>query len=142
MLIMGCLAFPVVWALLALAARFGDASPAFPPHHSAKCNAATFRRVLVHSRAEITNVTFVPKGGSFGEGAANVMYPVNPTNLPELCALIVKVTSSPSSSYRFGLFLPTESHQWKERFFAVGNGGFGGGRLLPCPLSQTQPQAI
>ncbi|CAK7200144.1 hypothetical protein SEUCBS139899_002834 [Sporothrix eucalyptigena] len=47
-----------------------------------------------------------------------------PTNLPPLCAIIVNVTSSPSSSYRFGLLLP---NFWNSRFLAVGNGGFAGG---------------
>lgn len=34
------------------------------------------------------------------------------------------MTSSPSSSFRFGIFLPT---QWNGRFLTVGNGGFAGG---------------
>jgi feruloyl esterase len=66
----------------------------------------------------------VAAGGSFGEGAADIPYPTNPTNLPETCAVIVSVTSSESSAFRFGIFLPAE---WNARFLQVGNGGFAGG---------------
>ncbi|KAK3356501.1 feruloyl esterase B [Lasiosphaeria hispida] len=75
--------------------------------------------------AHVESVTFVQNGTSYGEGRIrNPAYPTNPTNLPELCAVIVNDTTSPSSSYRFGIFLPT---QWNNRFLAVGNGGFAGG---------------
>jgi len=123
---MGCLVFPAaVWALLALSARYADAGPSRARDDDG-CNLATWRSVLP-SNAQITNVTFVPKGGSAGEGPTNILYPVPPTGLPELCSVTVQVQSSPSSSYRFGLFLPSRPHDWKQRFFAVGNGGFGGG---------------
>lgn len=88
-----------------------------------KCVAATFK-CLLPKGATLENVTAVPDGGSFGEGAADIPYPTNPTGLPELCAVIIKVVSSPHSSYRFGLFLPTT---WNSKFLAVGNGGFAGG---------------
>jgi hypothetical protein len=74
--------------------------------------------------AFIEAIQKVPQGGSFGEGPANVAYPINPTSLPELCALIVNVTSSSTSYYRFGMYLPSV---WNSRFLAVGNGGFAGG---------------
>lgn len=66
----------------------------------------------------------MPAGGSYGEGVADIPYPINPTNLPALCAVTVRVTSSPTSSYRFGLFLP---NSWNTNFLVVGNGGFAGG---------------
>ncbi|KAK3689926.1 Tannase/feruloyl esterase [Podospora appendiculata] len=93
---------------------------AFP---SLSCNPWSFAGALP-SEATIETVTAVPEGGSFGGGADDVAYPVNPTGLPALCAVIVKVQSSANSSYRFGLFLPTA---WNGKFLTIGNGGFSGG---------------
>ena len=92
-------------------------------HEASRCNAAFFQSVLPKG-SSLEEVAFVPQGGSFGEGASNLGYPYNPVNLPALCAVIVKVVSSPESSYRFGLMLPV---QWNHRFLALGNGGFAGG---------------
>jgi feruloyl esterase len=55
----------------------------------------------------------IPKGGTFQVPNSDIAYPESPTNLPELCVLQVNVTSSPDSSYTFGLFLPVD---WNERF--------------------------
>jgi hypothetical protein len=87
------------------------------------CSADTFAESLP-SNARIESVAPVGQNGSYGEGRSNVAYPDIPTALPELCAVVVNVTSSPSSSFRFALFLPTE---WNTRFLEVGNGGFAGG---------------
>ena len=90
------------------------------------CDAASFAPFLP-PEAAIENVVSVPDGGSYGEGVTiNDAYPWIPTELPSLCALTVRVITSPSSAFRFGLFLPS-AEQWKERFLAVGNGGFAGG---------------
>ncbi|KAK3384885.1 tannase and feruloyl esterase-domain-containing protein [Podospora didyma] len=105
-------------------AVWAAASPIGPPKPKPlKCDKASFTPILP-SGATLEQVTAVPEGGSFGEGAANIPYPTNPTDLPELCALTVRVVSSPTSFYRFGLFLPAA---WQGRFLAVGNGGFAGG---------------
>lgn len=87
------------------------------------CDVATFASVLP-AAAKVEKVEYVSAGGTFGEPLTDLMYPIPPTNLPELCAVIISVASSPISSYRFGIFLPAE---WNRRFLAVGNGGFGGG---------------
>ncbi|KAK0610985.1 Tannase/feruloyl esterase [Immersiella caudata] len=76
--------------------------------------------------ATVENVVSVAEGGNWGEGPADEAYPWIPLGLPALCAVTVRVQSSPLSSYRFGLFLP-QADQWKGRFLAVGNGGFAGG---------------
>ncbi|KAK0702545.1 tannase and feruloyl esterase-domain-containing protein [Apiosordaria backusii] len=76
--------------------------------------------------ATIENVTPVPANGSHGEGPSNPPYPVNPTNLPPLCAVTIKVDQSTAASSRFGLFLPDELPVTK-RLLVVGNGGFSGG---------------
>lgn len=87
------------------------------------CSIETFQDVLP-SNATILSAVAVANGSTYGEGAADVAYPTDPTNLPANCALTVNVTSSSSSSFRFGIFLPT---QWNGRFLTVGNGGFSGG---------------
>lgn len=78
----------------------------------------------VPSNAQVVNATHVPANGTYGEGAIDLEFPGLATGLPELCAVTVLVQSSPTSNYRFGLFLPAE---WNERYIATGNGGFGGG---------------
>lgn len=96
------------------------------PRALPKCVASTFAGVLP-SGARIETVARVSEGGTYNEGTANLGYPsppYTPTQLPELCVVVVNVTSSPTSNYRFGLYLPTT---WNSKFLAVGNGGFAGG---------------
>ncbi|KAI1866857.1 uncharacterized protein JN550_007404 [Neoarthrinium moseri] len=106
----------ILSVLLVLGAGVAIAEPA-------ACDAATFAGILP-ADASIEKITLVESGASYGEGASDLNYPVSPTNLPELCAVTIQVVSSPTSLYRFGLFLPSD---WNSRFLAVGNGGFGGG---------------
>lgn len=87
------------------------------------CRSDTFDGILPKD-ASIESIDWVSNGSSYGEGPSNIAYPTNPTNLPELCAVTVKVTTSATSAYRFGLIMPT---RWNYRFLAVGNGGFSGG---------------
>ncbi|KAI0842759.1 tannase-domain-containing protein [Hypoxylon sp. FL0890] len=87
------------------------------------CNVDTFASVLP-TAAKVERVEYISAGSTFGEPLTDLMYPIPPTNLPELCAVIISVASSPVSAYRFGMFLPAE---WNGRFLTVGNGGFGGG---------------
>ncbi|KAI1176224.1 Tannase/feruloyl esterase [Nemania sp. FL0916] len=94
-----------------------------PRQSNVGCGALTFAQVLP-ANAKIERVQPLEAGSTYGEGVEDLAYPINPTNLPALCAVTVRVASSATSSYRFGLFLPTE---WNTRFLAVGNGGFGGG---------------
>ncbi|KAK3319951.1 Tannase/feruloyl esterase [Cercophora scortea] len=121
-------------AIAAATVLFGLPAIAFPSpsfwtsysHRRAaqlECNQASFASVLP-PEATIETVAAVPEGGSYGGGADDVAYPINPTRLPALCAVTVKVQSSASSSYRFGLFLPTA---WNGKFLTIGNGGFAGG---------------
>ncbi|MCJ1259036.1 hypothetical protein MMC24_006871 [Lignoscripta atroalba] len=87
-----------------------------------ECMPSAFDTILP---ANATIVSAVPNGPNSTYGSpADIAYPRNATNLPPFCALLVNVTSSSTSSFTFGLFLPTD---WNERFLAVGNGGFAGG---------------
>ncbi|KAI3343167.1 Tannase/feruloyl esterase [Ustulina deusta] len=107
-------------ALLAVA----SASPTHGRRqNSASCDALTLAQVLP-ANARIERLQALEAGSTYGEGPADLAYPTQPTNLPALCAVTVAVASSPTSSYRIGLFLPAE---WNERFLTIGNGGFGGG---------------
>lgn len=106
------------WAISGLAAQ-----PRGSSSQPDACSASTFEHALP-SYATVVSAVAVAEGETYGEGAADIAYPEDPTNLPELCAVTVNVTSSSSSSYRFGIFLPT---QWNSRFLEVGNGGFAGG---------------
>ncbi len=133
---MGCLAIPTLWALCALAGRLADAGflPPVAGRGDSRCVSYTFDGVLP-ANAVVEKIEWVPEGGSYGEGLSNILYPMNPTKLPQLCAVTVNVSSSAISNYRFGLFLPTRSGHWEQRFFAIGNGGFGGGESVVAAIS-------
>ncbi|KAH8680954.1 Tannase/feruloyl esterase [Xylariales sp. PMI_506] len=88
------------------------------------CAASTFQPYLP-AAASIERVASIQQGGTFGEGITDLGYPLNATNLPALCAVIVDVVSTSTSRYRFGMFLPTSI--WNGRMLTVGNGGFVGG---------------
>ncbi|KAK8051098.1 Tannase/feruloyl esterase [Apiospora rasikravindrae] len=123
---MALISLPIVWALSVLALQYAGAarSPPMTTLPSGVCTASTFTAALPKG-ASVELAYPVPGGGSFGEGPSNLGYPLNATNLPELCAVIIRVASG-GSAYRFGLFLPT-SNSWNSRFLATGNGGFLGG---------------
>ncbi|KAK4226617.1 feruloyl esterase B [Podospora fimiseda] len=89
-----------------------------------KCTPESFTSNLPPS-ATLEAVSRVPENGTYGEGPlVDIPHPENATNIPSLCAVTVRVQSSPSSSYRLGLFLPDH---YESRFLMIGNGGFGGG---------------
>jgi len=96
------------------------------------CNSAFFKSIL-RPGSQLERVDSLDEGSTYGEDATNVAYPTQPTGIPGSCAAVIKVTSSPSSSYRIGIILPDD---WNDRFLVVGNGGFGGGINWPdvvCP---------
>ncbi|KAK1590510.1 tannase and feruloyl esterase [Colletotrichum navitas] len=91
---------------------------------STRCSVEGINSLLAEDdKAEVLMAYSISSNGSFGE-AGNVAYPQNATHLPSLCAATINITSSSTSSYTFGIFLPDE---WNKRFLAVGNGGFSGG---------------
>ncbi|KAK0099373.1 hypothetical protein ONS96_008404 [Cadophora gregata f. sp. sojae] len=105
-------------SLLFLSTSFGNATV-----HPLECSPSALASLLPPtSHATITYTVPVPKNGTWSKPSP--AFPLPNTGLPELCAVAINVVSSPSSSYNFGLFLPTE---WNTRFLASGNGGFGGG---------------
>lgn len=88
-----------------------------------ECTLSAFQQHMP-DHARVTDTRIVEEGGTFNVPASNVAYPASPTRLRALCAVQVEVTSSSTSTYSFGLFLPRE---WDHRFLAVGNSGFSGG---------------
>ncbi len=90
----------------------GQSNPAcMPTAGSGRCTASTFSGILP-SGASIEKVAMVT-GGCYGEGPSNLAQPSYAYNLPQLCAVTVKV-----GTYRFGLFLPVAA-AWSGRFLAV-----------------------
>ncbi|RYP36285.1 hypothetical protein DL767_003438 [Monosporascus sp. MG133] len=87
----------------------------------------TFEAIVANiPDATVNYVEAVPRNGSFGDAETNLLFPVNATQLPALCAVGINVKSSANSSFNFGLFLP-EDGTWNERLMTTGNGGYGGG---------------
>lgn len=76
------------------------------------CDADAFAPYLP-TKASITFATRVANNGTFKVPTGDIAYPTSPTNMQALCAIEVKVESSNSSAYSFGLFLPKE---WNKRF--------------------------
>lgn len=87
------------------------------------CTTEAFNQILTGNTTAILAVS-VPDNGSFSV-AGDLAYPQVAANLPALCAVSFNVTSSPISSFTFGMFLPDE---WSSRrLYTAGNGGFLGG---------------
>ncbi|KAK4191909.1 tannase and feruloyl esterase [Podospora australis] len=93
----------------------------------AQCTESTFINALPQG-VSIENITDLPNGGNYSEGAANLGYG-GAIFLPPVCVVTVSVTSGPSH-YRFGLFLPPPD-VWNQKFLAVGNEAQGGGINWP-----------
>jgi feruloyl esterase len=101
--------------LLSSAALLGAAN--------AHCDPESIQAALP-SGASVNFAYSLAENSTFQVPNSTTGYPVNPENLPALCAVSVQVSSIKNSTYGFGMFLPEE---WNGRFLAVGNGGFGGG---------------
>lgn len=123
---MAFVSLPILWVVSILVLRHASAARSQPSgnQQAGVCKASAFTAALPQG-ASVELAYSVPGGGSFGEGPSNLGYPLNATNLPELCAVIIRVSSG-TSAYRFGLYLPT-TNNWNTRFLATGNGGFLGG---------------
>jgi len=115
----------IIFVLQTIGNPAGGVVRLHPRQQALPCDVSSFVSALPPN-ATIEKVASVPELGSYGEGPPDEAYPWIPTGMPALCAVTVRVISSPSSSYRFGLFLPAPD-KWQGRFLAVGNGGFSGG---------------
>lgn len=97
--------------------------PLLPLATTFECTPSAFKKVLP-SNAEVLFAYRLPDNSTFEVPLGDIAYPTSPTQLQALCAVQVNVTSSPTSAFSFGLFLPED---WNDRYLAVGNGGFAGG---------------
>ena len=96
---------------------------ASPATATTKCTVRDVSVLLPSNASVLFAIPYTSNNNTFGN-PIDIAYPTNATNLPPFCAVQINVTSSASSSFTFGLFLPTS---WNRRFLAVGNGGFAGG---------------
>ncbi|KAI1343191.1 feruloyl esterase B precursor [Xylariaceae sp. FL0016] len=96
------------------------------------CSASNFESIL--NAAELRTSTSVAYATATAAGGSSfdpsLEYPINATNLPELCAVKIVVRSTNTTSYSFAIFLP-HHESWNGRMMATGNGGFGGGINYP-----------
>ncbi|TIB76112.1 hypothetical protein E3Q23_02037 [Wallemia mellicola] len=93
---------------------------------SDKCNVVTIQTYLPYGN--VLTADYVKNNGTYGQPSQygdDIAFPNNATGLPDLCAVYVNASSSDTSSFRFGLFMPDD---WQEnRFLATGLGGAAGG---------------
>lgn len=115
----------VIWTLLDVC----NAEPLPSRRQCNRCVASTFTSTLTPG-ASIERINPVPAGSSYGEGTSNLGYPSDAQNLPAVCAVTVRVTVSPTSQYRLGLFLPKPA-DWNGKFLAVGGYSQAGGINWP-----------
>ncbi|KAI1482842.1 tannase and feruloyl esterase [Daldinia eschscholtzii] len=110
---------PALWVLLSFLAYHANSTPyAKRPRQSAACTAAYFNGIIP-SGASVESVQHVTTG-SFSE-RGNLGYPIFPTGLPPLCAVIIK---NDTADYRFGMFLPDT---WNSKLLVIGSYAFLGG---------------
>lgn len=77
-----------------------------------ECTSWTFTKYLP-SNSSVTFAQPVAANGTFHVPSGDIGYPESPTQLKALCAVQVNVTSSSTSAFSFGLFLPSS---WNQRF--------------------------
>jgi feruloyl esterase len=82
------------------------------------CSQAAFQKIIP-SNSTFNYVTKVAEGGTFTDAYANA----NATNLPEGCAVSVKVPTPGNSSYNMAIYMP---NKWNSRIITTGNGGYAG----------------
>ncbi|KAM0789565.1 hypothetical protein ACM66B_000375 [Microbotryomycetes sp. NB124-2] len=83
----------------------------------------------------ITNQLY-PDGTTITEPTAIPEYSAPVPDLPAFCRFAANVTTSPTSKFKFELWLPVK---WSGRYIAVGNGGMNGGVAYPdmwAPISK------
>lgn len=117
-------AFRALTATLLLGSRITRAQGLF---ELCRTNASAVEGALIDylpANSSIEKLDYVKAGDTYGDGFRDLMYPIQPTDLPELCTVTVYVRSSNTSWYRFGVFFPAD---WNSKFLTLGNGGFGGG---------------
>ncbi|TGJ88466.1 hypothetical protein E0Z10_g332 [Xylaria hypoxylon] len=101
---------------------------------SLRCSVAGFKSALETLELEnpaatsVLYATTIAAGGSSFDPSPE--YPINATNLPELCTVKFNVKSSDNTSYNLAIFLPNH-RKWNGRIMTTGNGGFGGGINYP-----------
>lgn len=89
------------------------------------CNEDFFNSILPENATLILSEC-VNENSTFQVPPSNIAYPTSPTGLPPACAVQINVTSSSTSAFSFGLFLP-DPKNYNNRVLGVGNGGFAGG---------------
>ncbi|KAK5626020.1 hypothetical protein RRF57_001736 [Xylaria bambusicola] len=95
-----------------------------------ECNVAAFEAALEtlelegFSSLSVVYASIILAGGSSFDPSPE--YPINATNLPELCAVKFNVKSSETTSYNWAVLFP-DRETWNGRLMTTGNGGFGGG---------------
>lgn len=89
------------------------------------CNEDFFKSLLPENATLILSEC-INENSTFQVPPSNIAYPTSPTNLPAACAVQINVTSSSTSAFSFGLFLP-DPKNYNNRVLGVGNGGFAGG---------------
>lgn len=90
-----------------------------------ECSVAAVQAIIGTSLGTVHVLSAVQlmSNGTYGN-PNDIAYPINATNLPASCVVVVNVTSSATSAYQVGLMLP---NAWNSRLLAVGNGGLAGG---------------
>ncbi|KAK4495008.1 hypothetical protein PRZ48_013335 [Zasmidium cellare] len=92
-----------------------------------ECSKVDFQAILpTDISASVAYATTVPANSTFQVPKENIAFPTSPVLLRQACAVQINITSSPSSAYSLGLFLPDEE-DWNGRLLTVGNGGYAGG---------------
>ncbi|KAF2170462.1 hypothetical protein M409DRAFT_19283 [Zasmidium cellare ATCC 36951] len=98
-----------------------------PVANAFECSRAAFQGILpTNISASVAYATTVPENSTFQVPESNIAFPTSPVLLRRVCAVQINITSSASSAYSLGLFLPDED-EWNERLLAVGGGGYAGG---------------
>ncbi|KAI0444289.1 Tannase/feruloyl esterase [Xylaria telfairii] len=109
----------MAWVLVTLGACLATSWPLPVEQRQATSCSLNFFAGIMPAGASVESVQHVTAGFFMEPG--NIGYPMIPTGLPELCAVIV---NNVTANYRFGMFLPDD---WNSRFLTIGSYAFLGG---------------